>query len=121
MALHNFYRRVIIQSAIIMGTTVLVLVFSLLIGLPLLSFVYDIDLSSYKLEFIMMLVGGALYALEYYLTIPVMIIQEQSKLAYAYVIAILVSLFCQKAIVHGYGLLGVAYLYILINLLSITV
>lgn len=113
----EFYKRIICQSILIIGMTILVLVFMLVIGLPILSLVYDIDLSPYRSEFVVMLIGGALYALEYYLAIPVTIIHEQKKLAAAYIISILVALIYQKWIVCEYGLKGVAYLYILVNMI----
>lgn len=113
----GFYKKIIFQSIFIIGTTVIVLASMMLIGLPILSWVYVIDLTHYRSEFAAMLVGGALYALEYYLVIPLTIIHEQKKLAVSYIISIVISLICQKGIVTRYGLLGVAYLYIFVNLL----
>jgi uncharacterized membrane protein YgaE (UPF0421/DUF939 family) len=68
-------------------------------------------------EFVLLLVGGGLYALEYYLIIPVTVMHEQMKIALSYVAAIVMSLVVQKSLVDGFGLAGVGFLYIFVNLI----
>lgn len=113
-----FIRMILIQSAAIILSTVLILLISLWIGIPILSYIFNIDLKPYITSYIMMLTGGGLYALEYYLIIPMTVIHEQKRIAYGYAISIFLSLLIQKYMVVKYGLDGVGIVYIFVNLFN---
>ncbi len=113
----GFINRVALQSVVIISSAGIILLISYWIGIPLLSMVYNIDLRPYMKEFVLLLVGGGLYALEYYLIIPVTVMHEQVKIALSYMAAIVMSLAVQKSLVAGLGLTGVGVLYILVNLI----
>ena len=112
----GFVKRIGLQSGIIILSSFVVLFVSYWIGIPLLSLLYNIDLSPYITEFILLLTGGGLYALEYYLIIPVTVMHEQKKIAYCFSIAIAVSLIIQRKLAVEYGLMGIGLIYIIVNL-----
>ena len=113
----GFMRRIFVQSGIIILSSAIILLLSYLIGIPLLSTIYSIDLRPYTKEFLLLLIGGGLYALEYYLIIPVTVMHEQKKIVISYCLAIIISAFVQKHLVYNYQLIGVGYVYILVNLI----
>ena len=111
----EFKDKVIKQSLFIAVIAVVILCGSIWVGLPLLSALYNIDLSKYYLEFAAILVGGSLYALSSYLNIPITILRKQNFIAFGYGGAAVVSvalggLLCQRG-----GMLGIALLYMAIN------
>ena len=114
----SFIRMIVIQSAVIILSTVLILLISLWIGLPILSYIFSIDLKPYIASYILMLIGGGLYALEYYLIIPITVIHEQKRIAYGYAISIVLSILIQKYLVIKFGLDGVGIVYIFVNLFN---
>lgn len=112
-----FCRKIKFQMLFTTGLAVVICVLCLWIGLPILSYIYDIDLMKYKFEFVILLIGGALYALEYYLSIPVTIMHKQKLLGCGYIFAIIIAAFSQKWIVTTYEIIGVSLLYCAVNLL----
>lgn len=110
------FSRKICKQVILIGLSCLVItVVCLWIGIPILSILFNVDLSVYKIQFVFLLLGGALYTLEYYLTIPITVIRKQNHVALGYGIAIGASLIFQKRLVVNYGLVGTAAVYCIVN------
>lgn len=117
----GFNRNVCKQCFIVMGLTLMIIVGGLLLGLPILSVLYNVDLSAYQTEFAVLLLGGGLYALAYYLNVPITTIRKQNYIAYGYAIAAVLSLAFGKYFVLAKGMLGAAVLYLTINVLLVVV
>lgn len=117
----GFNRNVCKQCFIVMGLTLMIIVGGLLLGLPILSVLYNVDLSAYQTEFAVLLLGGGLYALAYYLNVPITTIRKQNYIAYGYAIAAILSLAFGKYFVLAKGMLGAAVLYLTINVLLVVV
>lgn len=112
----SFLKKIRFQILFTAGVAIVICAVCLSIGLPILSYVYNIDLSVHRLEFVLLLVGGTLYALEYYLSIPVTIMHKQKQLGMGYALAIIIAAITQKRMVTDMGIMGVCILYCIINL-----
>ncbi len=110
-------RMILRKCGIVLGLSVAVLFAGLVIGLPLLSVIYQLNLTMYKREFAVLLLGGSLYSLAFYLTIPITTIRKQRTIAVGYLTSVLLALSLQKFFVLHYGMVGVAWLYAFTNLI----
>ena len=110
-----FKRTVFKQCLIVVGLTVIILFAGLLLGLPILSLLYNIDLSSCKVEFAILLLGGGFFALASYLNVPITTIRKQNYIAVGYLVAAVLSLLLGRVLVVEYGMLGAALLYLIVN------
>ncbi len=114
-----FKNKVIRQCLIVAGLTIFIIAGGLLIGLPILSVMYNADLTIYRTEFAILLIGGSLYALAFYLNVPITTIRKQRYIAIGYVIASVLSLLFGKWFVKEHGMFGASLLYLFINILLV--
>lgn len=111
----GFKRSVTKQCRIVAGLTFIVIVGGLLLGLPVLGMMYNVNLSAYKSEFFVLLLGGSFYALAYYLNVPITTIRKQNYIAYGYALATVLSVIFGRQLVVAKGMMGAALLYLSIN------
>lgn len=113
----GFKKGVLKQCLVVGGLSVIVMIAGMLFGLPVLSLFYNTELSIYRMEFAVLLLGGGAYALAYYLNVPITTIRKQNYIAYGYIIAAVLSLFFGRYFVLEWGMMGAAVLYLCINML----
>lgn len=119
--LRIFGKKVVKQCLMIIVMTLVIAVLGLLVGLPILSVLYNIDLSIYKLEFTILLLGGGVYALAYYLNVPLTTIRKQNYIAVGYAVAALLAFLFGRFFILAAGMLGATILYLSINILLVIV
>ena len=117
----EFMKKVGMQYLIIALLTIVVLVIGYFVGLPVLSVLYNTDLTSYGKEFAVLLFGGGCYALAYYLNVPITTIRKQGIIAAGYAAAALSTLIFGKYFVVSYGLVGASVLYLIINVILVLI
>ncbi len=61
----NFIKKILEQCLIVAFLTVVMVVGGILIGLPMLSVMYHVDLTPFRKEFVFLLLGGGFYAMAY--------------------------------------------------------
>ena len=110
-----FYKRVFKQVAVIIATTAVIGLIIFFAGIPILSFVFNTDLGMYRVELLILIIGGFLYALQYYLAIPVTVMKRQKYMLPGYIGAIAICFLFQKRLVENTGLKGVAIMYVIAN------
>ena len=111
----KFYLTIGRQCLIVILITLMVLIGAVRIGIPLLSGLYAINLSGYQKEFLILLAGGSLYAIGYYLNIPLTIMRKQNLIAVGYGIGVAISLLAGNRLVTEKGMIGAAELYVIVN------
>ncbi len=116
-AISAFRKRVFRQCLIVGGLIAAALAIGMTIGLPILSFIYGTDLTGYRPEFAVLLVGGGCYALAAYLNVPITTIRKQIALAIGYLSATVVALALGRFFVVRQGMMGAAILYLVITAL----
>lgn len=112
---HSFKKSIIKQCLIVVGLTFIVIIGGLLLGLPVLGMMYNVNLSAYKSEFFVLLLGGSFYALAYYLNVPITTIRRQNYIAYGYGITTVLSIIFGRQLVLSNGMMGAAMLYLGVN------
>ena len=116
----RFRRRIFFQCGVVAGLSVLILLVGYTIGLPILSWMYRVELRPFGKEFVILLLGGSMYSLAYYLTVPITTIRKQRYIAFGFVAAALFSLATQRFFITRFDMAGAAWLYVLANLILLT-
>ena len=115
-----FLTRVVRQISVIAAITFVCITGAMIAGIPVLSWLYKTDLRPYKMELLILLLGGGFFGLVGFLNIINTIIRKQKKMMWGYGAAALVALLLSDTIVERYQLTGAAVLYtILMGILSL--
>lgn len=113
----QFNRRILKQMAIIGFISATCMMGAYLIGIPVLSMLYNTDLSGYKRELIILLLGGGFLALSGYMGIVLTIMRCQKDLLWPYCLVAIVGAFSLKRVVSEYGTMGASVCYLFLMLL----
>lgn len=106
-----FVMHTFIQSSLVGIITIVCIAGAYLLGIPVLSWLYNTDLAPYKTELLILLLGGGFLGLSGLLNAFITIIRYQKRIMWGYAfIAILAFLFSNR-IVEKYEMLGAAVLY----------
>lgn len=109
--IRRFVLKTITQTGIVVGITIVCIVGAYLIGIPVLSIIYGTNLSPYKSELLILLLGGGFLGLSGLLTAVITIIRYQKSLIWGYAIVSALAYFFSNYIVGQYGMVGAAMLY----------
>jgi len=108
------------QSAVIAGITAVGLIVAATIGIPILSWIFNVDLSMYRVELCVVMIGGGMLAYSTFFSTVITIIRMQYTLIISYGTVALIAKLFSKFFVINYGILGATALYgVLMTLLSI--
>lgn len=110
----KFLKKFVIQIIIIMVITMICIVSAYLVGIPVLSVLYNTDLSLYKYELLILLLGGGFLALSGLLVTVITIIRFQSSIMFGYIIVAALAYALSKTVVEQYTIRGAASLYALL-------
>ena len=110
----QFVRKILLQSLIVAGITLVCIIGAFLLGVPVLSWLYNTDLAPYKAELLLLLLGGGFLGLSGLLNAVITIIRYQKSLMWGYAVVALLALVCSNRIVGMYGMMGAAVLYTLL-------
>lgn len=103
-------KKLLWQSVIIVGLTVVCLGGAYLLGIPVLSMLYGTDLNGYREELLVLLAGGGALALSNQLMTVITIIRRQKLLIIGYAICSLLALLSSNYIIGYAGVMGAALL-----------
>ena len=109
-----FVKRIYKMSAIVVGLAVLALVIAATIGIPVLSAIFSLDLSGYKKELCIIMLGGGPLAFSVYFNTVIAIIRAHRSLIVCYGGTSLLALALSGIFVKGYGITGAAWMYVLL-------
>lgn len=87
------------------------LVGSALIGIPVLSFLYAISLEKYRIELLVMIVGGCFCTFSYVLDNALIVIRKQYLLVCSYIAAWIYVEIMVSVLVNKWGIMGAAISY----------
>jgi len=114
-ALRQFWSRISKQIFNILALTGLAVFVGYLVGIPMLSVLFSVDLSHYRRELLILLVGGGIYALIGFFVVIITIMRQQRTIAYGYIGAAVLGLIFGRYFVGNYQVLGAGLLYLLVN------
>lgn len=111
--IRRFVKSIIRQSFIIMIITIVCIVGAYICGIPVLSIIYNTDLSNYKLELMILLLGGGFLGLVGFLTAIITIMRCQKVLIICYVIISLLICILSPICVAYAKILGASIIYLI--------
>lgn len=115
--LKKFFRKIIIQIMIIVAITISCVLGAHIIGIPVLSFLYNTNLGNYKAELIVLLLGGGFLALSGLLVTIITIIRFQSSVSIGYLIVAVLAYYLSPLFVKEYSIMGASILYLALMIL----
>lgn len=110
----QFVLKISIQSVVVVGITGICVLGAYFLGVPVLSWLYNTDLSPYKAELLILLLGGGFLGLSGLLNAVITIMRYQKSLMWGYLIIVLLALIFSDRIVAQYQMLGASVLYTLL-------
>ncbi len=112
-----FKKSLIYQVLIIIVLTAVCLIGAFFLGIPVLSLLYNTDLSSYRNELLVLIAGGGLLALANQLVTIITIIRRQSWLLIGYVLCSALALILSPVAVKNHSMMGAAMLELFLMLI----
>ena len=109
-----FIDRIKRMCVAVLGLEVLALVIAATIGIPVLSAVFGLDLSDYKKELLIVMIGGAPLAYSVYFSTVIAIIRAQKSLIACYGVTSIMAILISKSFVAKGGVTGAAWMYVLL-------
>lgn len=108
------------QCGVILGLTALAVAVALTIGLPVLSFLFHEDLSAYKTELLVVVLGGGMLAYSVFFNTVITIVRLHKTLLYSYTATAIAALVLAKRFVVRDGIMGAVALYaVLMTILAV--
>lgn len=107
----KFRRLVFRQCGVILGLTALAVAMALTIGIPVLSIFFGADLTDYKRELLIVVLGGGMLAYTVFFNTVITIVRLHQTLLYSYAATALAALLLSKYFVINYGIVGAVTLY----------
>ncbi len=117
----NFLGLLGILMAVAAGLTLICLAGAWLLGVPVLSLIYAVDLSPYKTELLILILGGGLNAagiLAYY---ALVVMRQQKKIFGCYLITFLITCVLPFFMVRSMQIRGAAIAFVLVMLVQLLV
>lgn len=115
-----FMKRIGALSLIILFATICVAGACWLIGIPILNFIFNAELSHYRVDLLILVLGGGLLALVSLLTLALTIIRFQKVLLPLYIFASCITLPASYFAVIWWGIEGASITYALTMLMLAT-
>lgn len=109
-----FVMKTIWQTGIVAVITIVCIVGAYLLGVPVLSWLYNTDLAPYRQELLILLLGGGFLGLSGLLNAVITIIRFQKSLMWGYIAVSVIALIFSDKVVGAYGMMGASVLYTLL-------
>jgi O-antigen/teichoic acid export membrane protein len=113
---HGFLKIIRKQLLYILLISVAWVVAGYLLGIPVLSALFNMNLSTYLLELIIMLCAGGFVGVSGYLIIILTIVRDQTGVAIGYIIISILSFISAPIVVGKYAIMGAAILLLALML-----
>lgn len=107
----EFVYRTVMQTGVVAIITIVCMLGAWLLGIPVLSWMYNTDLTPYKTELLILLLGGGFLGLSGLLNAVITIIRYQKSLMWGYVVMAALAYIFSDRIVRHYEMMGAAILY----------
>lgn len=107
----EFIRCILRQCLILAMITVSCMGGGYLLGIPVLSILYHTDLTGYRIELLILLLGGGFLGLSGLLNTVVTIMRYQRMVIFIYGVVAIIALFLSKPVVYRYQIFGASIMY----------
>jgi O-antigen/teichoic acid export membrane protein len=106
-----FTKIVVRQIFVIIGITLLAIAVALTIGPPILGILFNADLSGYKTDLAILMIGGGMLALVNFFAVVVTVMRFQKHLISGYIVMAVAAWLMANKVVRLYGIRGATILY----------
>ncbi len=110
----EFIKETLKQVAFVVAITIICIIGAALLGVPVLSAIFNVDLAPYKMDLLIMLVGSGCLGLGTLLANLLTVMRYQNAILVGYAITSLVALFLSDQAVIRYGIRGAVVFYVAI-------
>lgn len=110
----QFKKMIFKQTGLIVLLSVAAVVGGYILGIPVLSIIYGVNLEAYKTALVILLLGGGALAFVNFLQMIITIARKQNLLIIGYFLTFLAFLFCGKMVVKSFGIVGISVFYTLL-------
>ena len=107
----EFIRMAFWQIGIIVVITLICITGAYFLGVPVLSWLYNTDLSLFKMELLILLLGGGFLGLVGLLNTMNTVMRQQKPMMWGYAVIAAAAFLCSDFVVGKYGMFGAAVLY----------
>ena len=114
----NFNLTVLKISSILLGSMFIIIPIAYFVGIPVLEFVYGVELSSYLIYLLLVILGSAFYAVSNVLLNALIVIHCNKEQLYIQIFIFLLSLFICFILTSNFGIQGGLLSYFCILLLQ---
>ncbi len=114
------YKRIVLKIfGILSGIFLLVIVATYIAGIPVLNLLYGIDLTEYKTDLLIIILGGAVSAFGVIVWYMIMIMRSQKWMLVSYAITAIAAYFLSPFLVRNYGIRGASVGFLLYNMIRV--
>lgn len=110
-------KRVVKQELFVFIASALCLLGAWILGIPVLSLLYGVDLSPYKTILMILLIGGGVYAYNSLMLAVLTLMRKQNFIMWLYITAAVITVGSMVVIVRNYGIQGGAVFFVIVMLL----
>lgn len=110
----EFIKKILRQVVIITAITIICILAAAAVGIPVLSILYNVDLSGYKTELLILLLGGGFLGLSGLLNSALTIMRRQKLIVCGYGITAGLAVLFSGIIVRKSGVFGASVLYLIL-------
>lgn len=108
----GFKKNIAKDALAIVAITVICMLGAWLIGIPVLSWLYDTDLSAYRLELVILIFGSGFMAMATFISVVMTIMRIQKYSLIGYGVASVLAVATIDIVVKNYGILGACIDYV---------
>lgn len=112
-----FGQKIYKQLLMVLIMALVILAGGYVFGIPVLSVLYSTDLTRYKTQFMLLLVGGLGYALASFACAILTVMRKQRTIAICYIICSLLCIFSSKILIDVAGFTGAVIQYDFCNII----
>ena len=112
-----FGRRLCKQLLMVGAMGLVILAGGFLLGIPVLSLLYSTDLTPYKMQFMLLLLGGIGYALATFASAILTVMRKQNTIAICYAACAVICFLSSKSLIEMAGFTGAVIQYDICNIL----
>lgn len=102
----KFLKMVFLIICVLTIATIIIEIAAIILGLPILNFIYNIDLSKYKTELVLLILSGLFYAASTVIFYALGTIRRQKYVTIAYIISAGFAMTISNTLVRKYQILG---------------
>lgn len=107
----EFIKLLLLQVGCVLGITAIVMLAGFILGIPVLEFIYGVDLKQYKLLFMMLLAFGGITALDAFALIVLTVMRLQNVVLVSYIVSLIVDVIFMNSLVIKYHMMGAGFVY----------